>query len=230
MKTKTFAALLAVGIPAVLAVVIGVALAAYPGSIGQMGTDNWVQTSPLAVNVTSGSLTVVTVNGGTAATATVGISGGTLDKLTAGTVTVSSGTVSLVGSTVAVTSGTLTQLTGGTLGQLTSGTVAISGGTVTIVSPIPGYAIKGSGAFVLAGTNTVAFYVSSGTTTATSTACNSVTLSLAGTGMVTSGGTSGMGFATSSTSAWSSPLTLSATNLNTLAVTGTGQVGFLYSQ
>jgi hypothetical protein len=105
--------------------------------------------------------------------------------------------------------------------------LAVSG---TLSKPAPGYAIQGSGAFTLAGTNTVAFYLSSGTTTATSTPCNSVTLSLAGTGMVTSGGTTGMGFSTSGTSSWSAPLTLSITNLNTLAVTGTGQVGYLYSQ
>ena len=89
--------------------------------------------------------------------------------------------------------------------------------------------ILGSGAFVLSGTNTTAYYLGSGGSAATSVPCKTVTLALAGTGMVTSGGTSGMGFATSGgTNAWGSPLTLSATNLNTLAVTGTGQASYIY--
>ena len=55
MKTKSrrFAAV------AVAIVAIGVAcvaVASYPGSIGQMGTENWIQNSPLATQQTSGGV------------------------------------------------------------------------------------------------------------------------------------------------------------------------------
>ena len=218
MKDRTFAALLAIGLTTIFVVLIGSAVwSAYPGSVGQVGTQNLIQTSPLATNVTGGTMTILSVNGGTAATTSFSISGGTLDKVSAlPNLTISAGTMGNV--TLSGTSSVqgAVSITGGTLAQLTT--------------PVPGYAIQNSGAFTLASANTTAFYLSSGTTTATSTPCNSVTLSLAGTGMLTSGGTSGMGFATSGTNAWGAPLTLSATNLNTLAVTGTGQASYIYSK
>ena len=106
---------------------------------------------------------------------------------------------------------------------------------ITFVSQ-QGYAPQGSGGFTfnsLAGTQ--AYYLSSGTNTATSVPSNQIILNLAGTGILsTNGGTlakTGIYFQTAGTTTFqAAPLTLSFSNLNTLQIVGTGQLGYIYSK
>ena len=105
--------------------------AAYPGSVGQIGTDNVVQNSPLAVNVTGGTMTVLSVNGGTTATTSFGISGGTLDRVSAlPALTISAGTLGNV--TLSGTSSIQGAVSISGTPSVT-GTVGISGGTLTSI-------------------------------------------------------------------------------------------------
>jgi hypothetical protein len=95
----------------------------------------------------------------------------------------------------------------------------------------------GAGGFTFVATKA---YLSSGGTAATSQPCNVVIMTLAGTGVVTvtgtaslSGGTtttSGLAFATASTSTFTAPWQINtASNLNTIQISGTGQLGYIWS-
>jgi len=115
------------------------------------------------------------------------------------------------------------------------------GTTLAAVYSYPvGAAIGGQGGFAFNSSGgTRGYWLGSAGTATTSVACSTVTINLAGTGTITnvSGtasvnvGQPGLYFATAGTNTFiAAPLTLSATNLNTLVVTGTGQCGFLYNK
>ncbi len=94
-----------------------------------------------------------------------------------------------------------------------------------------GYGITGAGSLTLASTGNTGYYLSSGGTTATSVACNSILLSVSGgtsgtttATLVSSSGTGGVVIPTGTV------LTLSASNLNALKFSGSNAViGYVYS-
>ena len=190
--------------------------AAYPGSVGQMGTENWVQTSPLGVTVTGGSLTVVTVSGGTAATTAFSISGGTLDRVSAlPALTISAGTLGNV--TLSGTSSVQ-----GAVSITGTSTVAVSSGTVT--ASIPGYATFGSGSLAFTGTGQSTLNLSG--TAATSVPCSGLVLSCTTSGCLV-GSSSGGGTIPLPANL---PMQLPLGNVNSVWVTGgsANSVGFGY--
>ena len=100
-----------------------------------------------------------------------------------------------------------------------SSSLVLSGGTVTTTNPPVPYSVQGSGALTLAGTGS--------TSTLPNQTCSQVVLSVStsSASLLSSGGTSGLNLPVGTV------LTLSATNLNTLKVSGSGAtIGYLYSQ
>ena len=123
--------------------------------------------------------------------------------------------------------------------------------TGTLPQSQQGYAM-GSGSLGcgrIAFSTTTAYYLSSGTTVATSVPCNYLNLQLSGTGILSTGGTNGIAFCTSGGSsnggtaagaiamgasggtANNTPvvnLVVPVANLNQLTLTGTGQASYIY--
>jgi hypothetical protein len=114
--------------------------------------------------------------------------------------------------------------------------VVVSGtGTNSSVVVSPEYSASGSGGFTFnSSAGTQGYYLSSGTNAATSVPCNQVTLSLAGTGVIsTTGGTasqSGIYYATAGTTTYAAPISFPIGNLNALQIVGTGQIGYIYTK
>lgn len=117
---------------------------------------------------------------------------------------------------------------------------AVAYGIVFVSGPNNGPVVTQGQAFTAAGSSgfafnntggTAAVFLSSGGSAATSTPCDAVVLSVAGTGsLCTSGGTVAKGFtwSTSGTGTFTSVGPVPISNLNALTVTGTGQVGYFY--
>jgi len=118
-------------------------------------------------------------------------------------------------------------------------TLSVSSGTTTVGH----FSFVNSGSAALSG-GTTCCCLSSGGTATTSIPCNYLQLQLAGTGVLSTGGSTGIAFMTSGTAAGGlGTLTLSTSgtpiigpmlisvptnNLNSLYLTGTGSCGFLY--